>query len=884
MLKAGATPKIAATDLNIKFDYNRPNLRGIENVRDVIVQTPPGFVADPLATPRCTHAQLRDSERDPASNCPPGSIVGALEFPNGTPVEDTPVYNIVPRRGVAAEFGVKPVVPIYLTANVTADGRIEVTAKDVSQAVSAYRYFFRFFGIPKDEIQNLGPYQLSTFNVSDPNGLERRPFLKNPTSCTGPVDTGLATRSWQTPEAWESWTAMTPAGGYGCDLLPFEPTSNVTVDRSEASEPAGLTFDMQVPQNFDDPEALATAHVKKIEVALPEGVRINPALADGLAGCTSAQINIKSTAVETCPAGSKIGSVEASTPLLDEPIGGNVYLAQPFDNPFNSLIAVYVVAVNNERGIRLKIPGVVRLDPQTGQITATFDDNPQLPYDHLTVKLKGGDRAPLLLPQTCGSHEAQVTITPWSAADPDHPTEDEVVRQTSTINVTTGPGGRSCGTGFFPGFQAGTELAAAGESSPFVVDLWRQDSDQELSQIDQIKLPEGLLGRIAGIERCAADQADAGTCGEGSRIGRVEIAVGGGPAPAWIPQAGKAPTSVHLTGPYKGAPFGLSIVVPAQAGPFALGRVVVRAPLSVDMQTTALSTGVAESRVYGQDGRLEQVIPDGLPRIIDGIVLSQREVRVIVDRDGFMVNPTDCREQQISAQIHGFGGAVAPVASRFQVAKCHALAFAPRLNLRLKGATRRIGHPALRAVVTAAPGEANIATAQVNLPHGEFLDQGNLNKTCTRPVLMAGQCPESSIYGYAKAWTPLLDKPLEGAVYLVGGYGYKLPALVAELNGQIKVLLVGKVDSGKNKGIRNTFEVVPDAPVEKFELRMKGGKKYGLLENSENLCKAKKAKRRAIVRFTGQNGKVSAFKPVVQNECGKGKKKQKKHVAHGRVR
>jgi hypothetical protein len=254
-----------------------------------------------------------------------------------------------------------------------------------------------------------------------------------------------------------------------------------------------------------------------------------------------------------------------------------------------------------------------------------------------------------------------------------------------------------------------------------------------------------------------------------------------------------------------------------------------------------------------------------------------------MDRPGFTLNPTSCAEKSVAGEEISIQGAVATLNNRFQVGGCEGLAFKPKLQLRLKGATKRIGHPALKATFTypRGGGYANVARAQVNLPHGEFLDQGNLNKTCTKPVLLAGTCPPSTVYGKAKAWTPLLDNPLKGNVYLVGGYGYKLPALVAELNGQIRVLLVGKVDSGKNKGIRNTFEVVPDAPVEKFVLEMKGGKKYGLLENSENLCKASKAKRRAIVHFTGQNGRVRQFKPVVANQCGK-KKGKKSHAKHKR--
>jgi hypothetical protein len=326
---------------------------------------------------------------------------------------------------------------------------------------------------------------------------------------------------------------------------------------------------------------------------------------------------------------------------------------------------------------------------------------------------------------------------------------------------------------------------------------------------------------------------------------------------------------VYLAGPYKGAPISAVVVTPAVAGPFDLGNVVVRSPLYVDPET---------ARITGRS--------DPIPTVFGGVPLRLRSMVVKVDRAGFSLNPTSCEAMAVGATLGSSAGATATPSSRFQVGGCADLDFRPRLKLRLKGATKRIGHPALRAELT-YPQEgafANIARAQVNLPHGEFLDQGNLNKTCTKPVLLAGDCPASSIYGKARAFTPLLDKPLEGPVYLVGGYGYKLPALVADLNGQIRVTLVGKVDSGPNKGIRNTFEVVPDAPVSRFVLEMKGGKKYGLLENSENLCKAKKAKRRAIARFTGQNGKVAAFKPVVQNQCGKAKKRTKKHAGHARTR
>ncbi len=287
---------------------------------------------------------------------------------------------------------------------------------------------------------------------------------------------------------------------------------------------------------------------------------------------------------------------------------------------------------------------------------------------------------------------------------------------------------------------------------------------------------------------------------------------------------------------------------------------MVRSALSVDPYTTQVS-----------------VKSDPIPHILDGIPLDVRSVAVKIGRPGFTLNPTNCEAKSITGVETSTLGQTASLSNRFQVGGCKALGFKPHLAISLKGSTRRAGHPALKAVLTMKPGEADIAAAQVNLPHSEFIDQGNLNKTCTKPVLLEGKCPATSIYGKATAWTPLLDEPVEGPVYLVGGFGYKLPALVAELNGQIRVLLVGKVDTGPNKGIRNTFEAVPDAPVEKFALEMRGGPKYSLLENSKNLC-SPKTKIKAIAYFVAQSGKVDNFNPSIANSC----KKKSHKVRHER--
>jgi hypothetical protein len=402
-----------------------------------------------------------------------------------------------------------------------------------------------------------------------------------------------------------------------------------------------------------------------------------------------------------------------------------------------------------------------------------------------------------------------------------------------------------------------------------VIKVSRKDGEQELKSLD-FTLPKGLVGKLAGIPYCPesaiqeaegksgkAEQASA-SCPSASQIGTVDTAAGVGSEPFHV--GGK----VYLAGPYRGAPLSSVVVTPAVAGPFDLGDVVIRAPLFVDPETAEIT---AKS--------------DPIPTILKGIPLKVRSVTIDLDRSRFTLNPTSCNVMLATASIGGSSGATAMPSSRFQVGGCNKLKFRPKLKISLSGATKRTGLPALKAVVTYPKqgAYANIRRAQVNLPHSVFLEQNNLDRTCTKPVLLEGKCPKSTIYGKAKAWTPLLDEPLEGPVYLVGGYGFKLPALVAELDGQIRILLKGKVDSGPNKGIRNTFEAVPDAPVSRFVLEMKGGKRYGLLINSENLCKKPQ---RANALFTAQNGLVDQTKPLIANQCGKkGGSKSKKGKAKG---
>jgi hypothetical protein len=471
------------------------------------------------------------------------------------------------------------------------------------------------------------------------------------------------------------------------------------------------------------------------------------------------------------------------------------------------------------------------------------------------LQLKGGSRAPLRTPAHCGSFAATAVLTPWSGNEP--------VTVQSSFELTQGPGGSCVHSDaerpFAPKLAAGSAGPIAGAFSPFSLRLTREDGMKEITGLS-VSPPAGLLASLRGIAYCpeatlAAISGNEGTgaaqiaspsCPAQSQVGTVTAGAGAGASPFYTDK-GRA----YLAGPFKGAPLSLAVVAPAVAGPFDLGNVVVRNALRIDPESAKITA-----------------VSDPIPTIVHGIPLDVRDLRVNLDRPGFTLNPTSCDPTSVDGTASGTEGATADLSDHFQVGECKALAFKPKLTLRLKGGTRRSDSPSLRAtLVMPKKRGANIARAAVTLPHSEFLDQSHIRMICTRVQFAAGggggeQCPKGSVYGHARAFSPLLDKPLEGPVYLRSSDN-PLPDLVASLGGQIHIDLVGRIDS-VNGGIRNTFDLVPDAPVSKFVLTMQGGKK-SLLENSTDLCRRA---HRATALFDGQNGKVHDLRPVVKVDCG----------------
>jgi hypothetical protein len=888
--RAGSHPTSLTTmiDLNVGIAKARncATIPGLESpgcsvltadARDLGVVQPPGLIGNPTAVPQCPQRVFQEDANHP---CPRDAIVGFVSLLGLGSIAY--VYNIEPPVGQPAELGFTVAglykVPIFF--HLRSDGDYGLTAQltDITEANPIRASLLTIWGVPGDPIHNPLRGEGGGPGVEHP-----QPFLTMPTSCAdASLPIPLTGDSWQNSVSpLPLLSAPSLSGMTGCNQLDFNPSVEARPTTNRADSPSGLHVDIHVPQNNEgpeggeDPNGLATAHLKDAVIALPKGLTVNPSSAAGLEGCTPAQIGLRSpegaTPIRTtadpaaCPDASKLGTVEVDTQLIDHPLPGSVYLATPFDNPFKTLLAIYITVNDPKTNVVVKLAGKVSIAPD-GQLTTTVSENPQVPFEDFKLDFFGGARAPLRTPAVCGNYETTAELTPWSAPESGPPAS-----KSDAYQISSGPNGHACANTEAvepnsPSFEAGAASPLAGAYSPFSLHLHREDGSQVFSALN-VTLPPGLVGKLAGVGECpdsalataagktGAQEQASPSCPASSRIGSVNVAAGAGPSPF------NAGGVAYLSGPYKGAPLSVAVITPAVAGPFDLGTVVVRNALQIDPETAQVS-----------------VRSDPIPTQLQGIQLDIRSIDVNLDRQQFTLNPTNCERFAVSGEEVSSLGNSASLTSPFQVGECAKLGFKPKLALKLSGKTKRTGHPALRAQLTYPKGNyANIARAQVTLPHSEFLDQAHIGTVCTRVQFKEGKvpgekCPAASIYGRAEATTPLLDEPLKGAVYLRSS-SHKLPDLVAALhNNQVDFALDGRIDSVKNGRIRNTFETVPDAPVSKFVLEMQGGKK-GLLVNSTNLCKSKN---RAISEFTGQNGKTYNTNPVLKAQCPKKARKGKK--------
>jgi hypothetical protein len=805
---------------------------------DVAVSLPPGLVGNPDAFPRCSTGSMIAF-----GHCPIDSQVGiAKVLVLGFGEITEPIYNLeVPHPGrEIARFGFTAFeYPVFIDVHVRTAGDYGVTATVEDPPALAVLHVAEtiLWGNPPDpshdELRLTAAEALFGCSTAcfapegkRPSGLPPTAFMSNPSACES-GEVGFAVTSYQLPgQVFSKSAPMAPITN--CEGLPFEPTFEATPTSHKAGAPTGLNTVLKLPQSTD-PEAPAAATMREARVILPQGMGINPAAADGLAACSEAQVGFHEEVEPACPDASKLGTVKIVSPDVPEPIEGALYQRAP--EPGHQF---RLWLVSDALGLHIKLPGEIKTDPNTGQLTTVFSGLPQVPVEEIDLNVWGGPRAPLENPESCGTYSTAYTFTPHS--------NDPPVSGQSQMTINEG-----CSAGFAPRLHAGVTSPVAGAFSPFILDLTRDDGEEGLRGFE-VTLPEGELAKLKGVPLCPDAQAASGACPAGSKIGSVTVAAGAGPTPLWLPQPGKAPTAIYLAGPYEGAPFSIVTAVPAQAGPFDLGTVAVRSPLELDPESARAT-----------------VKTEPLPQFVEGVPATYRRLHAVIDRPEFSLNPTDCSELVVTSTVASTKGRLVHPQDRFQVDGCKALGFKPKLSLKLAGGTKRGDHPALGAVLKARAGDANIGRVTVSLPHSEFLAQQHIVTICTRVQFAAHKCPKGSVYGTAKAWTPLLNKPLQGPVYLRSNGGEReLPDLVVALQGELEVDLVGYIDSHRG-GIRTRFEAVPDAPVTRFVLKMKGGAK-GLLENSTDLCLHK---HRASVAMRAHNGRALAAGPVLSAPCGK---------------
>jgi hypothetical protein len=852
-------------------------------LKTIRVDLPVGLSVNPGATEICTQAQF-DS-----TTCPAESEVGRSEVWASVAgvvvdpiagVTSVPVYNVEPPAGQAARFGMK------LAGN-------DVYLEGDLAWSSDYHEGFTI-AVPPVVPVPLGPGAILKNRLVFEGQSGDGTFITTPSTCLGEGFPGPAGHVYSTyllassiseeaepgytfPQSAEpAFESPIPPGTSPkeCETIPYDPAIAVDPGTAATDSPAAAGVDLDVP-HIVGADTQDSSNTKTARVALPAGMGINPAAANGLKTCTDAEFGKGTRGPVACPPESKVGTVTIESPPLPEgSLEGDVFVGRQLSRVPTSgqEYRIFVDAESARYGISVRLVGNVSADPVSGRLTTTFAENPQVPFSSFELRFDGGPRAVLSSPPTCGPNATATALTPWSGNADATPSDG--------FQLTAAPGGGACAKTlaerpFAPGFGEAPQSSRAGAFSPLTVHVSRPDGQQELKRVD-ITLPPGATGKLAGIPYCSeadltAAAANSGlaekassSCPAKSLVGSAAIAAGTGSAPLQI--GGK----VFLSGPYEGAPLSLAVVTPATAGPFDLGTVVVRVALFVDPETAQI-----------------HAVSDPIPDVFGGTKLSLRSVDVAVDRPNFTLNPTSC-EPAATTGVLGGGGAnpadpaafsAFPVSVPFQTSDCGALPFRPKLTTRLFGGlkqTKRSQHPKFRAVLQARPGDANIRRAALTLPHSEFLDQAHIGTVCTRPQLAAQRCPARSVYGYARARTPLLDDELAGPVYLVSS-DHELPDLLADLRGQVNVRLRGVISATKAR-IKTVFYPVPDVPVSKFTLTMKGGKK-GLLVNSRDLCAGANF---SFLNFRAQNGKRLRKKrlPLRMPACKSRHRSGKQHRKH----
>jgi hypothetical protein len=869
-----------------------------EDFRDLSMELPPGLFANPTALPRCSQAQFNSSRTSPyeasqsGESCPDGSQLGTITVSTPGTTRTFGLFNLAPGPGRLALFGANPHgSPILFAAGLRAEGgryRLSLTADGLSQATRIEEIELDLWGAPwlfshdgqrgncLNEAQPQLPWASCSVSQAE-RQLHSGLFITLPTSCAEPPSYRLVADGWGHPglrlpdgdpdpadSAWTTAAAIASAPLQGCESLGGAILASALPGSQLASSPTGLTVFLSGSE----------AQTEELEIALPEGVTINPSVGAGLAACSEAQFAAETASSAPgagCPNPSKIGRATLETPLVEGQLQGGLFIATPFANPFGAPYALYFIARSAERGMIVKVAGRLDADQKTGQLRAVFKELPQLPYSNLKVEFREGQRAPLVTPPACGSYATKIALRSWSR--PDVTFSAGAV----TFPISKGSGGGPCPSAaapFAPQATAGTVNSRAGGATSFYLHLTRTDVEQEITSYST-QLPPGLLGSIAGIPFCPDGAIEAAkhrsglaeaagpSCPAASEIGHTYTGFGAGLAPAY--SAGR----LYLAGPFHGAPLSVVAINPAVVGPFDLGTIVIRSAIQIDPHTAQVTIDSSAS--------------DPIPHIFAGIPLRLRDIRVYIDRPGFMINPTSCVRRQIVSTLTGSDvpfadprSATATATVPFQPFDCSSLGFRPKLSLAAKGKPRRGGYQQLRVTVTPRAGDANIAGAAVILPPSLFLAQNHIRTICTKGQSASDTCPAAAVIGRAAAQTPLLSEALEGPVYLRSSDN-PLPDLVTVLRGSggIRIVLECRIDSSHG-GLRGRCENLPDAPVTRFTMTIFGGRR-GILQSAENLCREPQI---GATRLLGQANLGWASRPRLSVRCGRRKARTAKH-SHG---
>ncbi len=774
------------------------------------------------------------------------------------------MYNMAPPPNETAVFGVSVagVISFDVVLSVGPDYRVHASVTDVIALLEVLHQSLTVWGVPADPSHNAqrGSHffcETGREPECEGGGVEVHenavPFLVNPTQCTsGPLEANLRVESWGAGEPAEATTGVGPFTG--CESLKFSPTISVEPEQSQATSPTGYQILLKIPQT-QGAEGLATADLRDAVIKMPAGVVLSPSAANGLVSCSEAQVGLGSESPVGCPDASKLGEVSLVTPALTGELKGALYLGGPASGSITEPpFTVYLTLAGH--GVLLKIKGSVTPNPVTGQLTTVFEKNPELPFSELRVQLNGGSRSTVANPSVCGSYSAESDLTPWSA-----PFEPDALPSSFPFDIT------GCGPARFePSFVAGATSNQAGGYSPLSVTFSREDTDEDLAGIT-VTTPPGFSGNLSHVPLCGEPQAALGTCPEASQIGEVTAGVGPGPEPLFI-KGGK----VFLTGPYQGAPFGLSIAVSEKAGPIDLGTgvcdcEVVRATVSVDPHTAQLT-----------------VSNGALPTIKYGIPFQVKTVNVTINHPEFVFNPTSCEPASVTGTLSSTHGTHTAVSSHFQATNCAALSFKPTFSVSTSGHTSRKDGASLTAKLSfpSAPQgtQANIAIVKVELPKQLPSRLKTLQKACPAATFEANpaSCPPASIVGHAKAVTPILPVPLEGPAYFVSHGGEAFPSLIIVLQGYgVTIDLVGTTFISKHGITSSTFKTVPDVPVGTFQLTLPEGP-YSALAANGNLCKTKTLT--MPTEFHSQNNTIIRRNtPITTTGCPKKTPHHKPHKA-----